>query len=59
MQLDEQILKLKENVQLFNKLGKEYKVSDIRLCEPIIDNSKFFVVLMTVIHDKLSENYHM
>ena len=63
MQLDELLTKLKENlllnVELFNKLEKEYKVSDIRLCEPIIDNSKYLVVLMTVIHNKLSENYHM
>ena len=63
MQLDELLTKLKENIQLnvelFNKLEKEYKVSDIRLCEPIIDNSKYLVVLMTVIRNKLSENYHM
>ena len=63
MLLDEQISKLKENVQLnielYNKLEKECKVSDLRLCEPIVDNSKYLVGLMTVIRDKLSENYHM
>ena len=61
MLLDEQIVELKENrlnIELYNKLEREGRVSDLKLCEPIIDNSKYLVGLMTVIRDKISENYH-
>ena len=62
MLLDEQILELNENVrlniELYNKLEREGRVSDLKLQEPIVDNSKYLVGLMTVIRDKVSENYH-
>ena len=60
MLLDEQTLELKKNIrlniELYNRLEREDRVSDLKLCESIVENSKYLIVLMTTIRDKVSDN---